>query len=456
MLRRALSITGKKKRDDTSHTNHADKDRVRMVIMGAAGMDYHVFLQVYQSDPKYNVLAFTMCADQNLGTGTSQLRSMPPELSGSLYPEGIVTIPEEELVFFIEDKKVQLVMKKAAMVLASGANFTLISPKQLQIHASVPVIAVCAVRTGCGKSQTARKICASLKLRGLKTVAIREPMPYGNLNEQVSVRYKTRADLERQARTIEEREEYEPYVESELTVYAGVDYQKILEEAESEAEVIVWDGGNNEVCFYKPDFLFVVADPLRSEEDNKSYPGEVDSATPEQIDSTIELLRTINPRHVPVVRTRCPPTISEDEVELVHDKSVLVIEDGPTITHGTLPYGAGYIAAMKNGAKEVLDPRDYIPKNGALESIYKQFKHIGRVLPAMGYTQYQLDELARTIDRSDCDTVIIGTPIDLRKIIQIEKNCVRVHYDIEEEVGSVKLNDVLDQFLPTVGLKGSY
>ncbi|MFC2174569.1 cyclic 2,3-diphosphoglycerate synthase [archaeon] len=444
----------------------------RVVIIGAAGMDYHCFNRLFRDNPNYEVLAFTMAGEQNLGTIEGEMRRYPQQLAGKLYPEGIKTIPEDELESFVKGNSVDLVvlaysdlayaevMHKASRALSAGADFRLIGPSTTMIKASKPVIAVTAVRTGCGKSQTSRKVVELLKKRGYKVVAIREPMPYGDLVEQTVMRFATYEDLDKYNCTIEEREEYEPYIERGLVIYSGVDYEQILEHAEEEADVIVFDGGNNEVSFYVPDLLITVADPHRPGHEVGSYPGEVNArladyliinkegtAKRENIDRVAETLESINPA-AKIIHANSPVSV-EDEAE-IRDKRVLVVEDGPTLTHGNMSYGAGLVAAKRFGASEIVSPKPYLSES--LKEVFAEFPQLDKVLPAMGYNAQQLKDLEETINRVECDVVVSGTPIDLGKIVNANKPVVRVRYNLEE-IGSPNLNDALDDFERKVGLK---
>ncbi len=426
--------------------------RKRVIIMGAAGMDYHLFNMYFRNRADYEVVGFTMAAEQNLGT-VGKLRTYPPILAGKLYPDGIPTYYEHELsdlikrlnvdevYFAYSDVKHEFVMHRASEVLVAGAKFGLLPPKLLQIKANKPVIAVCAVRTGCGKSQTSRRVYEILRSMGKRVVAIREPMPYGDLEKQIWQRFASYQDLDEAGVTIEEREEYEPYIENNMVIYAGCDYQEILRRAEAEADALVWDGGNNEISFYVPDLLIVVADPLRYEHTDCYHPGEInlrmadvvvinkqDSATPEQISRLKEMVQKINPRAV-LIDADSPLTV--DQPEQIKGKRVLVVEDGPTVTHGEMAYGAGRIAAEKFGAKEIVDPRPYA--RGTLAQELKRWTHLDRVLPAMGYSKEQLAELKQAIDQADCDVVVSGTPIDLGRLIQTNKPVIRVRYYLKEK-----------------------
>lgn len=415
-------------------------------------MDYHVFNMFFRDREEFEVVGFTMAAEQNLGT-VGKLRTYPPVLAGKLYPHGIPTYHERELpelikkldvdevVFAYSDVKHEFVMHRASEALAAGAQFVLLPPRVLQIRATKPVVAVCAVRTGCGKSQTSRRAYEILKKLGWRVVAVREPMPYGELEKQVWQRFGSYEDLDRAGVTVEEREEYEPYIEQGMVIYAGCDYQEILKHAEAEADVIVWDGGNNEISFYVPDLLIVVTDPLRANHTVIYHPGEVnllmadvvvinkeDSATTEAIAQLKEFIQERNPRAVIVDADS--PLIIEDP-ERIRGKRVLVIEDGPTVTHGEMPYGAGRIAAERLGAKEIVDPKPYV--RGSLGQELQRSKHLDRVLPAMGYSPEQLRELEDAVNRAECDLVVSGTPIDLSRLLKTNKPIIRVRYRLEEK-----------------------
>ncbi|MGB8781269.1 MAG: cyclic 2,3-diphosphoglycerate synthase [Candidatus Bathyarchaeia archaeon] len=435
--------------------------KTRVIIMGAAGRDFHNFNVYFRNNDAYEVVAFT--ATQIPGIGG---RNYPPELAGSRYPDGIPIYQEEELpklirdydvdqvVFAYSDVSHEYVMHKASIVLANGADFRLMGPKTTMLKAKVPVIAVCAVRTGSGKSQTSRQVGKILKSKGLNVVAIRHPMPYGDLTKQVCERFASYEDLDRYDCTIEEREEYEPHIDNGIIVYAGVDYEKILREAEEEADVIVWDGGNNDMSFYKPDLFIVLADPHRAGHELAYHPGEanlrmadviiinkVDTADPQKVKLVKENIKLVNPNAM-VLEAASP--ITADKPEAVRGKRVLVIEDGPTITHGNMPYGAGVIFAQKFGAGAIVDPRPYAV--GSIKEAYEKYRHLGAVLPALGYGGKQVAELKETIDRTPCDVVVIGTPIDLRRVIVIKQPTVRVKYELKV-LGPVSLEHVLDEFI---------
>ncbi|MGB9742922.1 MAG: cyclic 2,3-diphosphoglycerate synthase [candidate division WOR-3 bacterium] len=426
--------------------------RKRVIIMGAAGMDYHAFNMFFKDNEEYEVVGFTMAAEQNLGT-VGKLRTYPPRLAGRLYPDGIPTYYEKELpelirrlrvdevYFAYSDVKHELVMHRASEVLVAGARFGLLPPRVLQLKAEKPVVAVCAVRTGCGKSQTSRRVYEILQKYGRRVVAIREPMPYGDLEKQVWQRFASYEDLDRAGATIEEREEYEPYIEQGMVIYAGCDYHEILRRAQAEADVLVWDGGNNEISFYVPDLLIVLTDPLRAEHTASYHPGEVnlrmadvvvinkeDSAAPGAITKLKALVQEINPQAV-IIDADSP--LSVDQPERIRGSRVLVVEDGPTVTHGEMPYGAGRIAAERLGAREIIDPRPYA--RGTLAQELERSKHLDRVLPAMGYSPEQLRELEEAINRAECDLVVSGTPIDLSRLLKTNKPVVRVRYRLQEK-----------------------
>ena len=434
----------------------------RVIIMGAAGRDFHNFNVYFRGNDEYEVVAFT--ATQIPGI---ESRTYPPELAGPNYPNGIPIYPEEELpnlikkfnvdevVFAYSDVSHEYVMHRASIALAAGADFRLMGPSTTMLKAKVPVVSICAVRTGCGKSQTSRKVAKILRSNGYRVIVVRHPMPYGDLRKQVCQRFATFEDLDKYECTIEEREEYEPHIRNGVIVYAGVDYEKILREAEREADVIVWDGGNNDLPFYKPDLHIVVADPHRPGHELKYYPGEanlrmadvvvinkVDTAEPENIEKVENNVREVNPKAI-IVKAASPMTV--DNPELIKGKRALVIEDGPTLTHGEMPYGIATIAAKKLGASEIVDPRPYAV--GSIVDAYKKYKHLGTILPALGYGERQIRELEETINAAPCDVVVVGTPIDLRRIMKINKPAVYVRYELQE-VGSPNLKEILDQRFP--------
>ena len=435
--------------------------RKRVLIMGAAGRDFHNFNTVYRHNPDYDVVAFTATQIPNIDD-----RTYPPELSGDLYPDGIPIHDEAELtnlikelnvddvVFSYSDVPHEYVMHKASEVIKFGANFVLLGGEPTMIKSNKPVVAIGAVRTGCGKSQTTRRVAEVLASAGIKVVAIRHPMPYGDLAKQKVQRFATLEDLELHDCTIEEMEEYEPHIVRGFVVYAGVDYKAILDQAEEEADVILWDGGNNDLPFYKPDLFIVVADPHRAGHEMSYFPGEsnlrmadvvvinkMDSARQEDVAKLKKNIDAVNPGAT-VIEANSP--VSVDDSEIISGKRCLVIEDGPTLTHGEMKFGAGTVAAEKFGAAEIIDPRPWI--EGTIADTFEKYPTIGKVLPAMGYGGQQVKDLEATINAVDCDVVVIGTPIDLRRIISIDKPSVRVTYDLAE-IGSPDLADVLKPFL---------
>ena len=435
--------------------------RRKVIIIGAAGRDFHNFNTRFRKDEGVEVMAFTAAQIPDIAN-----RKYPAELAGALYPEGIPITPESDLprlihelaidecVFSYSDVPYAHVMSLSALVNAAGASFTLLGPKDTQIKSTKPVIAVCAVRTGSGKSQTSRKIVQMLMARGLKVVAIRHPMPYGDLVRQKVQRFATVADLAYHKCTIEEMEEYEPHVVRGNVIYSGVDYEAILRQAEKEADVILWDGGNNDFSFYVPDLMITVADPLRAGNEVSFYPGEaclrmadvivinkMDTAGPEAIQTVRENIARVNPKAV-VIDAASP--ISVDRPELIKGKRVLCVEDGPTLTHGMMKIGAGIVAARKFQAAEIVDPRPFVV--GKLAETFRIYPNIGPLLPAMGYGDEQIADLERTIEATDCDSVLIATPIDLTRIVKIRKPTVKVGYDLQE-IGKPDLKEVLDTFL---------
>ena len=440
-------------------------DRIRTVIMGAAGRDFHNFNVYFRNRPEYEVVAFT--ATQIPGI---EGRTYPPILSGELYPAGVPIVPEADLSRIIREKNIDLVilaysdishvdvMHKASSVLACGADFRLMGPKTTMLKSKLPVVAVCAVRTGAGKSPVSRSVSRSLKKLMGRVVVVRHPMPYGDLSEQVCERFASYDDLNRYDCTIEEREEYEPHIAIGNVVYAGVDYEKILREAEKEADVILWDGGNNDLSFYKPDLQIVVVDPLRAGHELLYYPGEtnlrmadvvvinkVDSATPDELEMVRRNVKSVRPEAGIV---EAASEIQVEDEKLIRGKRVLAVEDGPTVTHGGMSEGAAAVAARRLGAKELVDPKPYAI--GSIKSTYERYPHLGKVLPAMGYGEKQIQELQETIQRIDFDTLLIGTPIDLRRVMSIQKPAVRVRYEIRELT-----KPTIDEFLRALPLKVS-
>lgn len=432
-----------------------------VIIIGAAGRDFHNFNTYYRNNDSYKVVAFTAAQIPDIDG-----RKYPAELSGKLYPSGIPIYSQDELQKLIKDLNVdicafsysdvsyQQVMAVGAIVNDAGADFMMIGPKYTQIKSTKPVIAVGAVRTGCGKSQTSRRVIELLMEKGLKVVAVRHPMPYGDLVAQKVQRFATVEDLNKHKCTIEEMEEYEPHVVRGNVIYAGVDYEAILREAEKEADVILWDGGNNDFSFYKPDLMITVVDPHRAGHELNYYPGEVtlrqadvvvinkiDSSSPENIQIVRDNIEKVNPKAI-VVDAASPLTVHNPE--LIRGKRVLVVEDGPTLTHGHMKIGAGTVAAKKYGAKELVDPRPFVV--GRLAETFKIYPNIGTLLPAMGYGKQQIDDLEKTINNTDCDTVVIATPIDLNRIIKIKKPTTKVDYDLQE-IGKPNLVEIIDDFV---------
>jgi predicted GTPase len=425
--------------------------------MGAAGRDFHNFNTFYRDNEKYEVVAFTATQIPNIDG-----RKYPAELAGKLYPDGIKIYPESELpdlikqfevdevVFAYSDVPYDYVMHKSALVNSLGADFRLMGTKETQVKSTKPVVAICAVRTGCGKSQTTRRVAAILQKMGLKVAAIRHPMPYGDLVKQRVQRFATYADLDKHECTIEEREEYEPHLDNGVIVYAGVDYEAILREAEKEVDVVLWDGGNNDFSFYKPDLQITVADPLRPGHEIAYYPGEVnvrladvvvinkvDTASPDDIIKVRENVHNINPDAI-IIEGASP--IYVDDPESIRGKRVLVVEDGPTLTHGGMKIGAGWVAARRFGAAEIVDPRPFAV--GEILATYEKYPNTGTILPAMGYGDQQIRDLEKTIENADVDMVIIGTPIDLTRVMKINRPSQRVRYELEE-IGKPDLEDIL-------------
>ncbi len=433
----------------------------KVIIMGAAGRDFHNFNTFFRDNDNYEVLAFTATQIPDIHG-----RKYPPALSGRLYPEGIPIYDEEDLealikengvdevIFAYSDASHEYVMNRASLVLAAGADFRLMGPETTMLNANVPVISVCAVRTGVGKSQTTRKVAQIIQEMGKKLVVIRHPMPYGDLEKQACQRFATYEDLDKHDCTIEEREEYEPHIEKGFVVYAGVDYQQILAAAEKEAEVILWDGGNNDLPFYRPLLNIVLVDPHRPGHELRYHPGEtnfrmadvllinkIETSYPENIDKVRANIRLVNPKAT-VIEAASPIFI--DQPGLLAGKRVLVVEDGPTLTHGNMAYGAGTIAANKYGAAELVDPRPYAV--GSIIETFARYGHLSNVLPAMGYGKKQITELEETINRADADAVVIGTPIDLRRLIKIDKPAVRVRYELQE-IGEPTLEEIIKEKL---------
>ena len=432
--------------------------KTKVLIMGAAGRDFHNFNTYFRDNDAYDVVAFTATQIPNIDG-----RRYPPELAGKLYPNGIPIHPESELtelikkhsidqvVFAYSDVSHETVMHKASQALAAGADYRLMGPKYTQVKSTKPVISVCAVRTGSGKSQTTRRVTQVLKDLGYKVVAIRHPMPYGDLVKQAVQRFATYEDLDRHDCTIEEREEYEPHIDRGVVIYAGVDYEAILRQAEQEADVIVWDGGNNDISFYKSDLHIVVADPHRPGHEVTYHPGEtnlrmadvvvinkIDTADLEHIAKVRESIMKVNPGAT-VVEAASP--IFVDNPHAIKGKAVLVVEDGPTLTHGEMAYGAGVVAARRFGAAEIIDPRPYAV--GTITATYQKYPTTGTVLPAMGYGAEQMKELGETINNTPCDLVLVATPIDLRRVVEINRPSQRVRYELQE-IGQPTLAEIIE------------
>ena len=433
--------------------------KINVIIMGAAGRDFHNFNTFFRDNESYKVVAFTATQIPNI-----EGRLYPAELAGQLYPDGISIFPEQELarlirehdveqvVFAYSDVTHEYVMHKASLVNALGADFRLMSGKTTMLKSTKPLIAVCAVRTGSGKSQTTRHVCDVLQAMGKKVVAVRHPMPYGDLVKQAVQRFATYADLDAHECTIEEREEYEPHIDRGIVVYAGVDYEAILREAEKEADVVVWDGGNNDIPFYAPDLWITVADPHRPGHELTYFPGEtnlraadviiinkVDTADYAGVRQVYESIAQVN-KNVVVLEGASPLYVEHPEA--IRGKRVLVVEDGPTLTHGEMAYGAGYVAAQRFGAAKIIDPRPY-----AVDSItatYEKYPDTGKILPAMGYGHEQMRDLEVTINSTPCDLVVVGTPIDLTRLLKIDHPMERVRYELQI-IGKPTLADILQE-----------
>jgi len=440
--------------------------RINTIIMGAAGRDFHNFNMIYRDNDLYNVVAFTAAQIPNIAG-----RKYPASLAGSLYPKGIPIYEEknleeliksngaEEVVFSYSDVPYRRVMSLGSRVTSAGAHFKMLGAAQTMIKSNKPVVSVCAVRTGSGKSQTCRKVAKLLHEMGYRVAAVRHPMPYGDLEKQKVQRFASLADLKKHKCTIEEMEEYEPHIVSGTIIYAGVDYEAILRQAENDADIIIWDGGNNDLPFYNPDLHIVVSDPLRAGDELSYYPSEanlrmadvviinkIDSATPDAVKKLRDNIRSVNTK-AKVIDAASP--ISLEHNEMVAGKRVLVIEDGPTLTHGEMKIGAGTVAAQKFGAAEIVDPRPYA--KGEIRKTYETYPRIGVLLPAMGYSDRQIRDLEATINKVPCDVVIIGTPIDLKRIITIKKPALRVTYELEE-IGEPNLSTVLAEFTKSISI----
>jgi predicted GTPase len=434
-------------------------ERTRVLIMGAAGRDFHNFNVYFRDNSQYEVAAFTAAQIPDI-----EGRVYPPELAGELYPEGIPIYSEDELDALIGDQKIDQVifaysdiphrevMHKASQVLAAGADYRMMGPKATQVASNKPVISVCAVRTGCGKSQTTRRVSDILQAMGKRVVVIRHPMPYGDLRKQIWQRFADYDDLDKHECTIEEREEYEPHIDRGIVVYAGVDYEEILRRAEEEADVIVWDGGNNDLPFYKPDLQIVVTDPHRAGHEIDYHPGEVnlrmadvivinkvDTADLADVTTVQNNIRSFNPKAI-VVYAASPITVEDPTA--IAGASVLVVEDGPTLTHGEMTFGAGTVAAERFGAAEIIDPRPYAVRS--IKETFEKYPDIGVLLPAMGYGEKQVKDLEETIASTPADLVIVGTPIDLQRVIKIKQPSQRVRYELQE-IGQPTLAEILDR-----------
>lgn len=432
--------------------------RTRVLILGAAGRDFHNFNVFYRQRSEYEVVAFTATQIPDI-----EGRLYPPELAGPLYPQGIPIYAENDLeelikklrvdeaVFSYSDVPHEYVMHRASAVIAAGADFRLMGMNRTMLTSRLPVVAVTAVRTGAGKSQTTRKVAAILRQMGKRVVIVRHPMPYGDLTRQAVQRFATYEDLDRHRCTIEEREEYEHHLEKGSVVYAGVDYEAILREAEKEADVILWDGGNNDLPFYKPDLHIVVLDPHRAGHELRYHPGEanlrraqvaiinkVETAQPQDVETVRQNIRAVNPAAV-IIEAASPLMV--DRPELIASRRVLVVEDGPTLTHGEMTYGAGTIAARKMGARELLDPRPYAV--GSIKTTFAKYPHLANLLPAMGYSPIQIRELEETINASPAEAVVVGTPIDLARLLHLGVPTVRVRYELQE-IGQPDLQTVLE------------
>jgi len=435
--------------------------KIKTLIMGAAGRDFHNFNTFYRNNDQYDVAAFTATQIPNI-----EGRVYPAELAGDLYPNGIPIYDESELLNLISEHNIEEVvfsysdlshvdvMHKGAIVNAAGADFKMMGMARTAVKSTKPVIGICAIRTGCGKSQTTRRVAEILKGAGKKVAVIRHPMPYGDLAVQAVQRFAALDDLVKHKCTIEEMEEYEPHIDSGTIVYAGIDYEAIVRKAEKEADIILWDGGNNDLPFYQTDLLIVVADPHRVGHEETYYPGEtnlrmadvvvinkIDSATAENVEKLKQIINRVNPS-ASIVDAESPITVEDSTI--ISGKKVLVVEDGPTLTHGEMKFGAGVVAAEKFGASELIDPRKYTV--GKLSETFDHYPKIGTLLPAMGYGDEQIKDLETTINNTECQGVIIGTPIDLRRIIDIKHPCTRVTYDLQE-IGHPTLDEILNPFL---------
>ena len=436
----------------------------RVLILGAAGRDFHNFNVYFRDNEEYEVVAFTATQIPNI-----EGRLYPPELAGTRYPNGIPIKAESELTGLIKDLKVDLavfsysdvshkfVMNLGCQVMAAGADYMLMGPKNTSLKSKVPVVSICASRTGAGKSQTSRRVAAILHEMGKRVVAIRHPMPYGNLVKQAVQRFATFKDLDDHDVTIEEREEYEPHLRNNRIVYAGIDYEAILRQAEKEADIIIWDGGNNDLPFYVPDLHIVVVDPHRPDHAERYYPGEtnvrmadvivinkIDTASSDDVETTRRIAIELNP-NAKIVDAASP--IFVEDGDQIKGKKVLVIEDGPTLTHGEMTFGAGWVAAKRYGAAEIIDPRPFAV--GTIHDTFVKYPNTGPILPAMGYGSEQTKDLEQTINNSNADIVLVATPIDIRNVIRLDKPGLRVRYELQE-IGEPTLTDILSDFVKSL------
>jgi predicted GTPase len=434
----------------------------KVIIMGAAGRDFHNYNVYFREKQDYEVVAFTATQIPDIAG-----RKYPPELSGKLYPDGIPIYPEDQLTDLIKKHKVDTVvfaysdipydyvMRRSAIVNAAGADFILMGAKSTMLLSTKPVIAVCAVRTGCGKSQVSRKIVELLRKKGKRVAAIRHPMPYDrDLTTQICQRFATYEDLDKYNCTIEEREEYEPYIDMGGVIYAGVDYEKILRSAEKDADVIIWDGGNNDFSFIKPDMLITIADPHRPGHEISYYPGEINARSADVV--IINKVNTAEKKDIEIVRKNIQKinpnakiiegisTVKADDEDMIAGKRVLVIEDGPTVTHGGMKYGAGTVAAKNSNVKEIIDPRGFAV--GSIIDVFNKYTHLTNVLPAMGYGEKQIKELEQTINDTDCDVVVSGTPIDITRVLKADKPIVRIRYSVGDETAK-ELEKIVEDFI---------
>jgi len=438
----------------------------KVIIMGAAGRDFHNFNVYFRDNPQYKVVAFTASQIPNISN-----RIYPPELAGKLYPEGIPIYPEDmladlikkydvdEVVLAYSDLTFEDIGHKLSIVLAAGADFKIMGPKATMLESKKPVISIGAVRTGAGKSTVSRTVSKILSKFGVKVVAVRHPMPYGDLRKQIVERFETFEDIEKYECTIEEREEIEPHLENGFVVYLGVDYKRILEEAEKEADVILWDGGNNDLPFYKPDLHIVVVDPMRPGQEVGAFPGEanvrlanivvvnkVRTVKSENVKVVVENVKRINPKATIVL---ADSEVTVDKPELIRGKRVVVVEDGPSVTHGHLPYGAGYVAALRYGASEIVDPRPYAV--GSIKRAYEEYKHMANVVPTLGYGKEQMKELEETLNNVDADVIVLGTPSHLERYLKLNKPIVRVKFELKE-LSRPNLEELIGEFLKSKGL----